>query len=296
MYRMRRIGVIALGLMLNATPRLFAQEAIPLANPSFEQAPDGTTPCTRQTDWEQIPGWNMDASAEDSGVSVNGNATDGTCAAWLASRDPAIWQFADYTIQANDVITLQVDLRNSWMAWLTQIAILYEFDGERRIAAADTVEVFDVMTTYSVTFTASELPEAVGHRVGVSIDNIDSDPNTFIEIDNVRLSRSSATAIDPLTERFEGFVLEASYPNPFRSETLLRYTLHRTGPVELVVFDMLGRPVRTLIQGRQAAGTYVLHWDGRDDAGRPLPAGLYVYRLSLPDRGLMQTRTLVLQP
>lgn len=76
-----RFGILALVLLLVGAAPLFAQEAIPLENPSFEQAPDGGTPCVRVTDWDQIPGWNMDAPAQDSGVSENGNATDGTCAA-----------------------------------------------------------------------------------------------------------------------------------------------------------------------------------------------------------------------
>jgi len=295
MRQLLRLWVGIWGLELGTVPFLFAQEAIPLANPSFEQAPDGSRPCVRETDWTRIPGWNMDAPAEDSGVSTNTNATEGICAAWLASRDPAIWQLTDYVIRENDILTLYVDLRRSWQAWLVQIAIIYEFDGQRRIAAADTVEVFDVMSEYSVTFTASELPEAIGHRVGVSIDNIDSDPNTFIEIDNVRLFRSTATAREGVAHIPEGFVLEAGYPNPFRSETLLRYTLVQAGEVELAVFDLLGRPVRTLVQGWQVAGAYVVHWDGRDDAGRMLPAGLYVYRLRLPERGQMQARTFVLE-
>ncbi|WP_397547827.1 FlgD immunoglobulin-like domain containing protein [Rhodothermus marinus] len=274
-----RFGILTLALLLAGAAPLFAQEAIPLENPSFEQAPDGSTPCIRVTDWDQIPGWNMDAPAQDSGVSENANATDGTCAAWLASQDPAIWQLTDYVIQENDVITMYVDLRNSWMAYQVQIAIIYEYDGERRIAAADTVEVFDVMTEYSVSFTASDVPEAIGRRVGVSIDNI-GDDGTYIEIDNVRLFRSTATAREEGARLPEALTLAPAYPNPFRDFTRMQYTLRQAGPVELVLYDLLGRPVRTLVRSFQAAGTYVVQWDGRDESGRLLPAGVYFARLS----------------
>lgn len=274
-----RFGILALVLLLVGAAPLFAQEAIPLENPSFEQAPDGSTPCVRVTDWDQIPGWNMDAPAQDSGVSENGNATDGTCAAWLASQDPAIWQLTDYVLQENDVITMYVDLRNSWMAYQVQIAIIYEFDGARRIAAADTVEVADLMTEFSVSFTASDVPEAIGRRVGVSIDNI-GDDGTYIEIDNVRLFRSTATAREEGVRLPEALTLAPAYPNPFRDFTRMQYTLRQAGPVELVLYDLLGRPVRTLVRSFQAAGTYVVQWDGRDEGGRLLPAGVYFARLS----------------
>uniref|UniRef100_A0A7V2B0Y0 T9SS type A sorting domain-containing protein n=1 Tax=Rhodothermus marinus TaxID=29549 RepID=A0A7V2B0Y0_RHOMR len=274
MHRWLRLWIGLWGLSFGAVPVLFAQEAIPLANPSFEQAPDGSTPCVRETDWERIPGWNMDAPAEDSGVSENTNATDGTCAAWLASRDPAIWQLTDYVIQENDVLTLYVDLRNSWMAWLVQIAIIYEFNGERRVAAADTVEVFDVMDTYSVSFTASELPEAIGHRVGVAIDNIDSDPNTFVEIDNVRLFRSTATASETVVGRPEGLVLEAGYPNPFGRQTTLAIALSRPTRVHLAVYALTGQEVARLVDGLLPAGRHEVVWR----PGR-LSTGVYLVRL-----------------
>ena len=288
-----RFGILALVLLLVGAAPLFAQEAIPLENPSFEQAPDGSTPCVRVTDWDQIPGWNMDAPAQDSGVSENANATDGTCAAWLASQDPAIWQLTDYVIQENDVITMYVDLRNSWMAYQVQIAIIYEFDGARRIAAADTVEVFDVMTEYSVSFTASDVPEAIGRRVGVSIDNI-GDDGTYIEIDNVRLFRSTATAREEGVRLPEALTLAPAYPNPLRDFTQMQYTLRQPGPVELVLYDLLGRPVRTLVRSFQAAGTYVVQWDGRDESGRLLPAGVYFARLSGPGASV-QARPIVLR-
>ena len=191
------------------------------------------------------------------------------------------------------MITMYVDLRNSWMAYQVQIAIIYEFDGARRIAAADTVEVADLMTEFSVSFTASDVPEAIGRRVGVSIDNI-GDDGTYIEIDNVRLFRSTATAREEGARLPEALTLAPAYPNPFRDFTRMQYTLRQAGPVELVLYDLLGRPVRTLVRSFQAAGTYVVQWDGRDESGRLLPAGVYFARLSGPGASV-QARPIVLR-
>jgi flagellar hook assembly protein FlgD len=56
-------------------------------------------------------------------------------------------------------------------------------------------------------------------------------------------------------------------------------SLSQTGPASVRVFDVAGRTVRTLLRGVQPAGERVLAWDGRDDAGSPLSAGVYLLRL-----------------
>lgn len=68
-------------------------------------------------------------------------------------------------------------------------------------------------------------------------------------------------------------------PNPFREGTVVRYQLATSGPVRLEVFDAAGRQVRTLVAGSQNAGTHAIDWDGRNDGGALVPAGLYLYRL-----------------
>lgn len=60
----------------------------------------------------------------------------------------------------------------------------------------------------------------------------------------------------------------------------------RDADARLVVYDLNGRPVRHLLKATVAAGWTELTWDGRDDAGRALPAGAYFYRLELGDRTL----------
>jgi endonuclease/exonuclease/phosphatase family metal-dependent hydrolase len=68
-------------------------------------------------------------------------------------------------------------------------------------------------------------------------------------------------------------------PNPFASSTTLRFTLPAKAEVDLVVFDASGRAVRRLAQGTRPAGEHAVTWDGRDDAGRSAPAGVYLCRL-----------------
>ena len=68
----------------------------------------------------------------------------------------------------------------------------------------------------------------------------------------------------------------SSLPNPFRRETRVLFTLARPEMGRVDVRDVGGRRVRTLLEGPLAAGAQAVVWDGADDAGRPLPSGVYI--------------------
>jgi len=74
-------------------------------------------------------------------------------------------------------------------------------------------------------------------------------------------------------------VLHASYPNPFTTGTTIRYALPQAMPVRLVIYDVAGRAVRTLVDGMEASGERHVEWDGRDSMGEGVRAGVYVCRL-----------------
>jgi hypothetical protein len=75
-------------------------------------------------------------------------------------------------------------------------------------------------------------------------------------------------------------MLRAVAPNPFQSRTTLAYDLARRDPVDLRIYDVSGRLVRTLIAGDvQEAGPHAIEWDGRTDAGATSVSGLYFGRL-----------------
>ena len=80
-------------------------------------------------------------------------------------------------------------------------------------------------------------------------------------------------------------------PNPFNSATQIAYRLSRPGPVHLVIYNVLGQPVRTLVEEYQGAGSYQVPWDARDRQGASLSSGAYIARLSYPEG--VQTRRLL---
>ena len=75
------------------------------------------------------------------------------------------------------------------------------------------------------------------------------------------------------------FALRQNQPKPFSGRTTIRFDLPVATSVELDVFDAQGRRVRSLASGRFPAGFHHVDWDQRDQAGRPLGAGVYLYRI-----------------
>ena len=74
-------------------------------------------------------------------------------------------------------------------------------------------------------------------------------------------------------------VLAQNKPNPFNPSTQITWSQPDAGKAEIAIVDAAGRRVRTLVQGAYPAGVHATLWDGRDDAGRTMAAGVYFYKL-----------------
>ena len=88
------------------------------------------------------------------------------------------------------------------------------------------------------------------------------------------------------------FALFANYPNPFNPVTFISYQLPVVSPVTLIVYDQQGRQVKILIDKTQPAGIHRVRWDGRNNRGRFVASGVYLYRLEAS--GFTQVRRMVL--
>jgi FlgD Ig-like domain len=87
--------------------------------------------------------------------------------------------------------------------------------------------------------------------------------------------------------------LFAPSPNPFNPRTHLRFRTEVAGPVELDVFDLRGRHVRTLMRGQREAGDHQALWDGTDDTGMAVASGAYLVRLQAAGEVRMQRAALL---
>ncbi len=78
------------------------------------------------------------------------------------------------------------------------------------------------------------------------------------------------------------FHLYDNFPNPFNPTTKIAFELPMTSKVKLVIYDALGREVRTLTDDEYPAGYIELTWDGRNEIGTAVSSGVYFYRISTP--------------
>ena len=90
---------------------------------------------------------------------------------------------------------------------------------------------------------------------------------------------SPGSANTPLTLHDGASLAFTSYPNPFRSQTLISFDLASQEQVDVAVYDVRGRRVRELLRGTASSGRNQLYWDGTTDDGRTLPPGAYFARI-----------------
>ena len=79
------------------------------------------------------------------------------------------------------------------------------------------------------------------------------------------------------------YSLFQNYPNPFNPTTVISYALPKTNIVSMVIYDMLGRQVRTLVNEVQNAGMQKVIWDGKNNSGMKVSSGTYIYRIDAGD-------------
>lgn len=89
----------------------------------------------------------------------------------------------------------------------------------------------------------------------------------------------TAVGVEPVV-RAPGLVVYEAAPNPFNPSTRLSFEFQTRGHVKLSVYDSAGRLVRTLADGVFAAGRHDVTWEGRDDRGRVMASGVYLYRVT----------------
>ncbi|MCK4408865.1 MAG: choice-of-anchor J domain-containing protein, partial [Candidatus Eisenbacteria sp.] len=100
------------------------------------------------------------------------------------------------------------------------------------------------------------------------------------------------TGADDAGEQLPRMSLQQNHPNPFSPSTLISFSLLIGGEVELTVYNIQGRLIRTLIEGDQPAGEHEVAWDGTDEYGIDVAAGVYLYRLRVGE--LEETRKMIL--
>lgn len=139
----------------------------------------------------------------------------------------------------------------------------------------------------SWTYTGPHIPRPDRPRVHLNLWQVNGPPTTNHEVVLDSFTFTPACSSGPCIVGVSGegpapgpgAALRPAWPNPFRRAVAIRFTLKSDGPVDLTVFDLAGRRVRGLVSGERTAGELEANWDGRDDSGRAVTAGVYLMRL-----------------
>ena len=136
-----------------------------------------------------------------------------------------------------------------------------------------------------------------GKKINFNVENLFTIPVEFvsknyrgkasIEIDDVILAGPNGDEI--LMDKNSGsvtlavvpvkYALHQNYPNPFNPTTTINYDLPENAHVEIVIYNMLGQNIRTLVNDDKPFGYHSVVWDGMTDSGESVSSGLYIYRI-----------------
>lgn len=136
------------------------------------------------------------------------------------------------------------------------------------------------------TYTGPHIPRPEQPRVHINLWQYDGPPATEQEVIFDDFTFIPAGATVHVGDGSSGELpaspagrLHPAVPNPFNPQTIIRFDLVRDGIVELEVYDLNGRLVRSLTNGFLTAGEHRATWDGRDDSSRSLASGVYLILL-----------------
>ncbi len=87
----------------------------------------------------------------------------------------------------------------------------------------------------------------------------------------------------PQVEKPKNFVLGFNYPNPFNSTTCIKYQLTEDSFVVLKIYNLMGQEIKTLVDGFKTAASYSILWNGKDNYGKDVVSGIYLYKIQAGD-------------
>jgi hypothetical protein len=145
-----------------------------------------------------------------------------------------------------------------------------------------------------------EKPGVSGHGVVASIEfRVTQPPETGLSyVYDLRGANGAVIArgANELTTFGQGRLTEAvlcqNYPNPLNPATSIVFMLPSRQAVDLAVYDLTGRRLKTLVSGPQDPGVHTIEWNGLDQGGNPVASGVYFYKMHASD--VTQTRKLVI--
>ena len=181
--------------------------------------------------------------------------------------------------EAFNLATDFVDVAGTFNEWGTTSAILDDFDGDTTYSVVLPLMPYsrhEFKFRVNGNWDTSEFPSGGANRV-LSVRDYDRSYTYWYDNDTLVVE----DAIDGIPAEF---ALHQNYPNPFNPTTSINFDLPEVSDVKLVIYDITGRKVRTLVSASGvAAGYKKIVWNGRDEFGNNVSTGMYIYRLQAGD-------------
>jgi hypothetical protein len=142
-------------------------------------------------------------------------------------------------------------------------------------STADTIKLYGTITDKE---TGAVIPQAtISFTLGFSgttqtTTDTDGNYELFLEISPTSVGTSNLP---------ESFLLNQNYPNPFNPTTIIEYQIPKAEKVQLAIFNIMGQKICQLIDGYQNEGFHKIKWNGTDDSGKRVSAGVYLYQLKM---------------
>jgi len=196
------------------------------------------------------------------------------------------WQTIPVTVNYEGLISgFQADL--VFDASVVELGMPELSDGNDNVAIYSSLNE-NTMRVLAIDLTGGQIDLSSGLLMNVPVQVIDENATGATDFTVEELILSGPGGVEIETEVMVSvieiglpapteFALQQNYPNPFNPTTHIRYDIAEAGNVRLVIYNMLGQQVRTLVTGAQDVGRYEVMWNGLNDAGQPVATGIYVY-------------------
>jgi hypothetical protein len=145
-------------------------------------------------------------------------------------------------------------------------------------------QVFDLMSAKSSDKVAKSRFFAVDSQKVINSYDVPSSGapvartyDSLFHVDAIRNQLSSASTQNAATPKI--FSLGQNYPNPFNPSTTIRYTVGKRAKVSVVLYDVLGKEVATLVSDTKESGVHTVQWNGTNSSGTQVSSGSYLYRM-----------------
>ena len=103
--------------------------------------------------------------------------------------------------------------------------------------------------------------------------------SSMVNVEDIEFDLSQMSS-DKDKSQFPGrFSLSQNFPNPFNPVTEIKYELPSESLVNVSIYDVVGRKIKSLVNQEQSAGSYSLQWDATNSVGEAIPAGMYIYTI-----------------